>query len=51
MTEQPRPHNKSAFGKIKNPRSITSKLSLGEVPEALSIDANSFCFGFIKIPD
>ena len=30
---------------------MTSKLSLGDVPEALSIVANSFCFGFINIPD
>ena len=30
---------------------ITSRLSRGDFPAALSIEANSFCLGFISIPD
>ena len=30
---------------------ITSRLSRGDFPAALSMEANSFCLGFISIPD
>ena len=30
---------------------ITSRLSRGDFPAALFMDANSFCLGFISIPD
>ena len=46
----PLPNTRRAFGRMKNPRSMTSRLSRGDDPEALSMEANSFCFGFINIP-